>query len=135
MFFLRQINQHAPGDRHLGRKSRALGADRILDHLNQQRLAFIDDVLDGLALAIRGLADPRLPDIGNMQKSGTFQADIDKCRLHARQNSHHLAQINIADEAARSVAFDMQFLDDPLLEDGNPGFLRGEIDEDTFGHG
>ena len=36
---LRQVHQHPAGDADLGREARALGADRILDHLHQQRLA------------------------------------------------------------------------------------------------
>ena len=36
---LGKIDDQPPGDRDLGRKPRALGADRVLDHLHEQRLA------------------------------------------------------------------------------------------------
>ena len=63
-----------------------------------------------------------------------LQPDIDKCRLHTGEDTDHSAHIDIAHEAPRGVAFDVQFLDDPLFEDGDPGLLRSEINEDAFGH-
>ena len=134
MLFLRQINEHTAGDRHLGREARAFGADRILDHLHQQRLSFAQNIFNRLRFPVRRLADTRLPDIGHMQECRAFQADINECRLHTRQNPDDFAQVDIADQTPRSVAFDVEFLNDPLLEDSDPRLLRGEIDEDTFGH-
>jgi hypothetical protein len=56
---LRQEDEEAPGDRDLRRQPRALGADRVLDDLDGERLALEDDALDrrrrgnGGALAAR----------------------------------------------------------------------------------
>src|SRR2546427_1313487 len=44
---LGEIDYQPPGDRNLGRKTRALGPDRVLDHLHEPRLAFREDALDG----------------------------------------------------------------------------------------
>ena len=43
---LRQVDQQPPRDRDLRGKARALAADRILDHLHEQRLALGEDALD-----------------------------------------------------------------------------------------
>ena len=43
---LRQVHQQAPGDADLSGQTRALGAERVLDHLHQQRLAFEQHFLD-----------------------------------------------------------------------------------------
>ena len=69
-----------------------------------------------------------------MQKSRALQTHIDKCRLHTGQNPGHPTQINIANQAPRRMALDMEFLDNPLFEDGDPSLLGREIYEDTFGH-
>ena len=46
----------------------------------------------------------------DMEKSGTFQTDIDKCGLHARQNADNPAKIDVSCQSAGLRAFDMQFL-------------------------
>ncbi len=77
---------------------------------------------------------PRLPDIGDVQEGGALQADLDEGRLHAGQDAADAAQVDVADQTAAGRPLDMQFLHDPLLHDGNAGFLRREIDQDFFGH-
>ena len=98
--FLRQIHQKASGDADLGGQPRALGADRVLDHLHHQALPFVQDLLDRpLGLAAVAL----FPDVGHMQEGGALQADIDEGRLHARQHAHHAPQVDVADQAAACV--------------------------------
>jgi hypothetical protein len=70
-----------------------------------------------------------------VQERGTVKADVDERRLHARQDAHDASDIDVADEAATGAAFDMQFLHDALMHDGDARFLRGEVDQDLFGHG
>ena len=79
-----------------------------------------------------GLA--RVPDICNVQEGRPFEADIDKGGLHARQNADNFTQIDIPDPAPRERALDMQFLDRGLLNEGDPGFLGGDINQDFFVH-
>ncbi|MNT04563.1 hypothetical protein D3C72_1391460 [compost metagenome] len=135
MRVLRQVHQRAPGDAHLRGQPRALGADRVLDHLHHQRLAFEQGLLDGqLGGGAVAVGIPWMPDIGHVQEGGALQADVDKGRLHAGQHAHHLAQVDIADQPARERAFDMQFLDGGLLHDGNARLLGRDVDEDVFSH-
>ena len=130
---LRQEHQQPTGQAHLGRQARALGADRVLDHLHQQGLALVQDALDRLAVvAVAVLA--MLPDVGDVQERGAFEADLDERRLHARQHACDLAQVNIADQAARARALHVQLLDHALLEHRHPRFLRRHVDEDLVAH-
>ena len=75
MFFLRQINQHTASNRNLRRQASTLGADGILDHLNNNTLAFgqyfFDWPLDRSFTA--------LPNIGDMQEGSAIQPDINEC--------------------------------------------------------
>jgi hypothetical protein len=96
---LRQVDQHAAGDRDLGRQARALGADRILDHLHGQHLAVEQDLLDRVGrhccchcAAIAAVVGTGFPDVGHVQEGGALQADVDEGRLHARQHPHDLAE-------------------------------------------
>ena len=70
-----------------------------------------------------------------MQKRSAFATDVDKGGLHAGQHAHHLAHVNIADKAARRGPFDVQFLGHAVFDDGDPGFLRCDVDQYIFAHG
>ena len=76
-----------------------------------------------------------LPDVGNVQEGGALQADINESRLHSGQDAHDAPEINVADQAPAGRALDVQFLHHALLQHGDAGFLRGEVDEDFFAHG
>ena len=126
---LRQVHEQAPGKAHLRRQPRALGADRVLDHLHEQRLALVQDLLDRLVLAAVAVL-PVLPDVGDVQERRALQPDLDERALHAGQHARHLAEVDVADEAARARALDVQLLHDRLLEHRDPRFLRRDVDED-----
>jgi hypothetical protein len=66
VFFLRQIDQHAAGNGNLRRQPRTLGADRVLDDLDDDALAFRQHFFDRPL----GRRFARLPDIGDMQERG-----------------------------------------------------------------
>jgi hypothetical protein len=132
VFVLRQVDQHAPGDRHLRGQARALAAHRILDHLHEDALTLEQQALDR---SHRLVAEAWFADVGHMQERGTAQADVDERRLHARQDAHDASDVDVADEAATGAAFDMQFLHDALVRDGDARFLRRKVDQDLFGHG
>ena len=131
MFFLRQVDQHAAGNGNLRRQPGALGADRVLDDLDDDALAFRKNAFDRPF----GRRFARLPDIGHVQEGGALEPDIDEGRLHAGEDAADTPEIDVADQAAAGRALDVQFLDDALLHDGNAGFLRGEIDQYFFRHG
>ncbi|MNV91956.1 hypothetical protein D3C71_1865020 [compost metagenome] len=68
-------------------------------------------------------------DIGSVQEGRFIQADIDECRLHARQHAAYAPFINIADDAALGFAFDMDLLQDAAINIGNPRFRRCDINQ------
>ena len=134
---LRQEDEEAPGDRDLRRQPRALGADRILDHLHRQRLPFEDDALDrrrrhgaGRMVAARRPAVDE--DVGNVQERGALEADLDERRLHPGQDARDLADVDVADPAALELALEMQLLHRAVLDDRDAGFLRRPVDEDVL---
>ena len=129
MFFLRQVHQEAAGQRYLGGQARALGADRILDHLHQHGLAFEQHFFDALRLG-RVLA--LLQHIGDVQEGGALQADFNEGALHAGQHALDLTQIDVADDAAAGGAFHVQLLDHGVFQHRDPGFLRRDVDQDLF---
>lgn len=137
MRLLRQIDQRSSRDTHLRGKPRTLGADRILDHLHHQRLAFEHDLLDGRMrrIRMRFASNTRMPDIRYVQERCALEPDIDKRRLHARQHAHDLAEIHISYPSARQRALDVKLLHRALLNEGNAGFLRCDVDQDFFVHG
>ena len=101
MRLLRQIDERSAGDTDLRRQARSLRADRVLDDLDHQRLAFEDRFFDGLQRPRMFAGCARLPDIGDMQERRAFETDIDERRLHPRQDAHDLAEIHVADAPAR----------------------------------
>jgi hypothetical protein len=132
---LRQEHQHAPGDADLGGQPRALGADRVLDHLHHQGLA-----LEHLALdrhlhrhVVLGMVATTV-QISHMQERGALQPHVDEGTLHAGQNPGHLAQVDVADQAAFQCALDVQVLHRAVLDQGDAGLLRGPVDQDVM-HG
>jgi hypothetical protein len=74
--------------------------------------------------------------VGHVQEGGALQPDVDEGALHARQHAHHLAQVDVADQAALERALDVQLLHRAVLDDGDARLLRGPVDEDVLaGHG
>ena len=135
MRVLRQVDQHAAGNRNLGRQPRALGADRVLDDLDRDGLAVVQHLFDrGRRHIILAVVRTGVPDVGDVQKRGAFQADVDEGRLHAWQHPHHLAEIHVAGEAARQRALDVQFLHRTLQDQRDARFLRGDVDQNVFVH-
>jgi hypothetical protein len=135
---VRQKNQHASGHRDLRRQPRALAADRVLDHLHGERLALEHLALDrhGRRLATTAAGIERRIQVGHVEERGAIQPDVDEGALHARQHACHLAQVDVADQAALERALDVQLLHRAVLDDGHARFLRSPVDEDVLaGHG
>ncbi len=77
---------------------------------------------------------PVLPDVGDVQERRALEADLDERALHAGQHARDAAEIDVADEAPRAGALDVQLLHDALLEHRDAGFLRRYVDEDLMRH-
>jgi len=129
MLVLRQIDQHAAGQRHLGRQACPLAAHRILDDLHENALAFAQQALDR---SQRFVARPRFADVGDMEKGGPAEADVDEGGLHPGQDADDPSEVDVTDEATTGAAFDVQFLDHTLVRDGDARFLGCEVDQDFF---
>ncbi len=133
---LRQVDQHAAGDRDLRGQPGALGADRVLDHLHGQGLTLEHQPFDRHRGAGLGMVAARRRavhvQIGHVQEGRAFQADVDEGRLHARQHAHDLARIDVADETALERPLHVQFLHGAVLDDGHPCLLRGPVDQNVF---
>jgi len=82
---LGQVDEHAAGDGDLRGQPRALGADGILEYLDDEVLAFGEDALDG-AQRVAGVAVA--PDVGHVQEGGALEADVHEGGLHAGQHAH-----------------------------------------------
>src|SRR6266705_3578589 len=125
---LREIHHQPPGDRNLGRKTRALGPDGVLDHLHEPRLALRKNALyrlcrRGARLDMLAL----LPDVGDVQERGALQADLDERRLHAGQHPRDFPDIDVAHEAPVCRALDVQLLRHARLHHADARFLRRAV--------
>jgi len=107
----------------VGRQPRAFGTDRVLDHLHQQQLAFLQVFLNGFWWCLEAVFRWRKRDVRDMQKRSAIESDIDKRRLHARQHTHNLALIDVAHPAAFAGALDLQFSQHPVFDCRHPGLL------------
>jgi hypothetical protein len=75
-----------------------------------------------------------LPDVGDVQERRALEPDLDESALHAGQNARDASLVDVADEAARAGALDVQLLHDRLLEHRDPRFLRRHVDQDLVRH-
>ena len=116
--------------------SRALGADRVLDHLNHHFLALTHQVGNGERRAVA--AGRRLAreghrfgtNIGNMQKRGALQADVHERRFHAGQYPGDPALVDVAHQAPLARPFDQNLLQNAVFDHGDPGFAGRDVDQD-----
>ncbi len=69
-----------------------------------------------------------------MEESGFFEADIDERGLHPGQDSRHFALVDIADETAMSVAFEIELGKGAVFKQSHPHFERGGVDYDFTFH-
>ena len=69
-----------------------------------------------------------------MDKSSPFQTNIDECRFHARQNTHHFALVDVPDNAFPAGALYVGFLQHAVFYQGHPRFHRGDVDKNLFTH-
>ena len=110
------------------------GADGIFHDLHHQAITLMEDALDRQRTR-SGYLSGRLPDIGHMQERRALQANIDKRRLHSRQDSGDAPEANVTHQTTPARTFNVEFLQRSVLDDANAHFLRHDIDQDRFRHG
>ena len=81
---MRDVDDEAAGQRDLGREPGALRLHRVLDRLDEDRLAALDQVLDlaGAAAALELGAD----DLVDVEEAVLLEADLDERGLHPGQH-------------------------------------------------
>jgi hypothetical protein len=126
----RHADQIARGDRDVGGQTRALGAERVFDHLDHDHVALVHQLVDLVAARLPRRAD----DVGSVQKGRTLQTDVDEGRLHPRQYATDTPLVDVADQTAALGALDDDLLHHAVLDHGDAGLGRGDIDENLFTH-
>ena len=113
-------DQVAAGQRDLRGQAGALVTDRILRHLNEDRITGLQCRLDTTGLALH--ADGVPVDLAGVQNCVASAAHVDECRFHRGKHVLDAAQVDVADHrglrAARNVVLDEQavFEDRNLVE-------------------
>src|SRR5690606_27439744 len=119
----------------MGGEARTFGADGIFSNLYQQGLPFSGDGADIWKVRPARFAFQWLRQhIRDVDKTGSLKADIDKGRLHPRQDPHDFAFIDIANVALAVAAFDKEFLCYTVLYQGYAGFYRRDVNQNLFTH-
>ncbi len=128
---MRQQHQIARRHRQQRGQPRTLAAQRILQHLHQHFPALAEQTPH---CRHRYGAVDGMDHVGDVQESGTLQADIDERRLHARQYPLHRTLVDIADQAVTRCALDVDFLRCAAFDQRHAGLLLTDIDENFGTH-
>src|SRR5262249_38995851 len=123
---VRDVDDEAAGQRDLGREPRALRLHRVLDGLDEDRLAALDQVLD-LARAAAAL-ELGADDLVDVEEAVLLEADLDERRLHPRQHVVDGAEVDVAGDRAALGTLEVDLGDDVVLEDGDA--LLAGVDRD-----
>ena len=125
---LRHVDEVAARDRELHREARALGLQRVLDDLDDDLLAGLDQLVDPAAPAAAALRDGlavRQDDLVDVQEAVSLQADVDERRLHPGQDVVDLALVDVADDRAAAAALNVELGDLPFV--GGGGLLAARL--------
>src|SRR3954469_9434 len=124
-------------------KAGALAADGVLDHLDHDFLAFVDEFTDrrhgtvAIRLAFGGRVSGwkrRANDIGGVQERGAIETDLDEHGLHTGHDALHAALVHVADVAALRCALDVDLLQHAIFDNGHPRLTRCDINQDFLAH-
>ncbi len=72
--------------------------------------------------------------ISDVHESGTPLADIHKSALHTGQDSYDFTLINVSDSAFAAASFKKHFLQQPLLNNTDTGFIVRDTDQQLLSH-
>ena len=151
---LRHVHEVAPRDRELHRQARALRLQRVLDRLDQDLLAGLQELGDPLALAGAAAAAPaardldaREDDVVRVEEAVLVEADVHERGLEAGQDVVDLALVDVSDDRAVALALDVELGNAPIVlaltlllpltsgggalrfQDGDSGFASVHRDE------
>src|SRR5882762_6778011 len=133
---LGHVDEIARRQGDVGREPRALRSQRILDDLDENLIALGDQGAD--VLAARGfdarLNVTRVENVGGMQESRAFQADLDERGLHARKNAGYPTFVDVADESAPADPLEKHFLEHAVFDDSGARLVRARVDENLSAH-
>ena len=132
----RHEHEKAAGQRGVRRQARALGAERLLGDLDDDLLAFLQELFDfRLRSAIAPLAAiamlvfvarveavellDRVDDIRDVEKPVALEADVNERALHAGQHFRDPALVDVPDDPSMPLPLDEDLGDEILLEDGD----------------
>ena len=134
----RHEHQKPAGERSVRRQPRALGAQRLLGDLDDDVLAFLDQLFDfrlrpaiasppipfAAAVCFVFALEPielfdRIDDVRDVQKAVALEADVNERALHAGQHLRHPAFVDIADDAPLPLPLDEDLAEEIVLEDGH----------------
>ncbi len=148
----RHEHQKPAGHRDVRRQARALGAERLLDDLDQDLLARVQQLFDfrlraAGSFAAVGLARPlvvarielvellhRVDDVGDVEESVALETEVDERALHAGKHFRDPALVDVADDAALALALDENFSGEIVFENGHHGFVAVGGDDHLLGH-
>src|SRR5262249_38753687 len=111
---LRDEDHEPAGQRDLRRQSRTLRLHRILDGLDEDRLAARDEVLD---LAPVTLLELRADDLVDVEEAVLLEADLDERRLHSGQDVVDAAEVDVAGDRAALGPLEIDLGDLAVFED------------------
>ena len=132
------IDHVAPGDREVHRQARALGLQRVLDHLDDDLLTGLEQICDLPALAALpastpGRLDARQHDLVDVQEPVLLETEVHEGGLEAGEDVVHAALVDVSDDRACAATLDVQLCDpEPrtgvgLLAAPAHGGLRGRL--------
>jgi hypothetical protein len=118
---VRHVHEVAPGDRELHGQARTLRLQRVLDRLDEDLLAGLQELGDALAL-LAAAATPAArhlhtweDDVIRVQEAVLVEADVHEGGLEAGQDVVDLALVDVADDRAVALALYVELGDPPVV--------------------
>ena len=112
---VRREHDVAAREGEVRREARALAAHRVLGHLDHDRLAGLEELLDprGRALDVLGA----VVHLAGVEHAVAAAADVDERSLHAREHVLHPPQVDVADHRGRAGAGHVVLDEDVFFQD------------------
>ena len=114
------VDHVAPGDREVHRQARALGLERVLDHLDHDLLAGLEQIGDVASVTRPPAAAARRLDAGehdlvDVQEAVLLQADVDERGLESGQDVVDPTLVDVADDRAVAPTLQVELGDRVLV--------------------